>query len=334
MLRAVNALAPTGDGRRLILSPEALMYESPRSRSIVTLLACAAAAACAEAAPTEPVDAPPGHAVARGRAEAAPDPAVVEAIRELAARVEADVEAQRAGVAAHGAYWTGVADEGAMGGFVFFNDRGNKQLGIRYVPADPRRTSTAFVRNDIGYTIFPLIGAAAPAGLAPGDVDAAIRRGMDTWDAQTCSGGLGLFEGSVFDWLAFDTDIIHAGFVPLGPEVLGVTIPFVFLDPVTLEPSDIDADGNEDYAFAIILYNSDFSWQIDGDIDVESVALHESGHGLGQAHFGKAFLTLANGVLHFAPRAVMNAAYAGVQQELLGSDVAGHCSLFGTWPVR
>jgi hypothetical protein len=62
------------------------------------------------------------------------------------------------------------------------------------------------------------------------------------------------------------------------------------------------------------------------------VALHESGHGLSQGHFGKAFGTDANGKIHFSPLAVMNAAYSGVQQDLKGSDNAGHCSVWASWP--
>lgn len=56
-----------------------------------------------------------------------------------------------------------------------------------------------------------------------------------------------------------------------------------------------------DYAFAIIVYNINFAWAIDGNVDVETIVLHEAGHGLAQAHFGKGFLK-PNGKLHFAPR--------------------------------
>jgi hypothetical protein len=36
--------------------------------------------------------------------------------------------------------------------------------------------------------------------------------------------------------------------------------------------------------------------------------------------------------LHFAPRAVMNAAYSGIQTEIDGSDKGGHCSNWASWP--
>ena len=73
-------------------------------------------------------------------------------------------------------------------------------------------------------------------------------------------------------------------------------------------------------------------WQIDANVNVETVALHEAGHGLSQGHFGKGFVTSSNGKLHFSPRAVMNAAYNGVQQDIDQTDNAGHCSIWGQWP--
>ena len=83
-----------------------------------------------------------------------------------------------------------------------------------------------------------------------------------------------------------------------------------------------------------IYYNSLFTWADDGvsNIDVETVALHEAGHGLSQAHFGKLIQTTSNGKFHFAPRAVMNAGYTGPQRALAGTDHAGHCSIWADWP--
>lgn len=242
---------------------------------------------------------------------------------DLAARKMA-TGAAGLGVAPLGFYWTGVLDDRTMGGDVVFEDRGNRQFPVQWVPRDPRR----FGRTDVGYAVV----AAAPAGLTPADVDGAIDRAMATWGDQTCSPGLTTPEGTLQEWLSFQSDILHSGFGPLPPGVLGVTSPFVFVDPATGEPTDIDGDGRLDYAFAIITYSQDFSWAIDDHIDVETVALHEAGHGLGQAHFGKAFVTIANGKLHFSPRALMNATYSGIQQSLSATDLAGHCSMYGSWP--
>lgn len=230
-----------------------------------------------------------------------------------------------------GFFWVGVTDGQTMGNEVFFVDRGNKQIGIQWVPGDPRRNG----RNDVGYAFVDFLpGLYATDFVTSADVWPAIDRAMATWEAQACSTNLEIPKGTFFDWIFFDSDILHDGFYDLGPGVLGATIPFIFVD--ASGPTDIDNDGNLDYAFAIILYSSEFPWGIDTNtfpfIDVETVALHEAGHGLGQAHFGSAFLTLTNGRIHFAPRSVMNAAYSGLQQSLTGTDNAGHCSMFGSWP--
>jgi hypothetical protein len=85
-----------------------------------------------------------------------------------------------------------------------------------------------------------------------------------------------------------------------------------------------------------IYYNNRFTWGINTygtPIDVESIVLHETGHGLSQAHFGTLFITDSNGKYHFSPLAVMNAGYAGVPwHELMGTDIAGHSSIWASWP--
>ena len=43
-------------------------------------------------------------------------------------------------------------------------------------------------------------------------------------------------------------------------------------------------------------------------------------------------MTNSNDKVHFAPFAVMNAGTDRVSQALLGTDVAGHCSIWGNWP--
>jgi hypothetical protein len=85
-------------------------------------------------------------------------------------------------------------------------------------------------------------------------------------------------------------------------------------------------------AWREIYYSSYYVWNIDANVDVETIALHEAGHGLSQGHFGTLFRTDANGMFHFAPLAVMNAGYTQVQQDLAGTDLAGHCSIWGDWP--
>lgn len=232
-------------------------------------------------------------------------------------------------------------DSHAVGQQVFFNNRGNKQLAAHFVPGDPRRGGHA----GINYTIDQTEGAVD--GLTQAQTNAAIGRAMTTWDNVACStlpvgavgnpgtdigvveflNGLG---GSPF----FFADLTHAGWLPggiLGPSVIGVTFTFVWIDGLG-NPTDVDNDGKSDVAFREILYNDAFLWKINANIDVETVALHEAGHGLSQGHFGSAFVTTGNGKLHFSPRAVMNAAYSGVQHAIEETDNGGHCSIWGSWP--
>jgi hypothetical protein len=315
MVGALALTACTEDGQNVV-SPDASSVDAPD------------------------VNAKQGNAE-KGKTAFATDPdrkaEIEDQLTDFVKGLQAKVEARRAEAGAEladgvatapiGYYWTGNVDGETAGAEVIFEDRGNKQLDVQWVPGDERRNG----RDDIGYAIAPLAGPASPAGLTETEVYAAIDRGMGTWDAQSCSGGLEIPRGSLLDWLLFDSDILHAGFAPLPEGVLGVTMPSVFVDPATGEPTDVDVDGAADYAFAVIVYNINFDWAIDGNIDVETIALHEGGHGLAQAHFGKGFLT-PNGKVHFAPRAVMNAAYSGVQQSLTGTDRGGHCSMYGSWP--
>ncbi len=87
-------------------------------------------------------------------------------------------------------------------------------------------------------------------------------------------------------------------------------------------------DGTDNVSF----YIDAFLWADGARYDVETIALHEAGHGLSQGHFGKAFVTDSNNVLHFSPRAVMNAAYSGIQTQIGKTDNAGHCSNWNSWP--
>lgn len=248
------------------------------------------------------------------------------------------------------AEWMAGPDSEEAGQTVFFRDVGNKQLALDWVPGDPRREG----RTTITYLVDQSDGA-TDDGLTNADTEPAIDRAMDTWASRTCSDGLVIVkledDGSDPDAVDFflgfgglggnfvrpfvTDDIVHAGWVPegiLGENTIGVTFTFQFVDPDTGEPTDIDNDGKIDAAFREIYYNDAFDWAIDANIDVETVALHEAGHGLSQGHFGAAFLTEANGKLHFSPLALMNAAYSGVRQSLLGTDEAGHCSIWGAWP--
>lgn len=237
------------------------------------------------------------------------------------------------------------ADE--AGNVVYFRNVGNKQLAGDFV-ANLQLDNTP----DVSY----YIDDSRPSEDLPVEVTtAAINRSMATWDAVTCS-DLGMYEipydgrptgfysallgfGGTFGYVA---DIVQAGWLPaqffnfLAPNgsasILGVTFTLVFTDG-NGNLVDTDNNGKYDVAFREIYYNDRFTWSDGpGGIDVETVSLHEAGHGLSQAHFGKLFQTVKNNKFHFAPRAVMNAGYTGIQRTIDATDMGGHCSNWAQWP--
>lgn len=240
------------------------------------------------------------------------------------------------------------SDEGdgeEAGNTVFAFNVGNKQLAADFAPFDPRRSWN--ISDSISYLVDQGDGATND-GLTNADTEAAIDRAMETWDFATdCSAApivKAVDTGADADLIdallgfgapgGFVADVVHAGWLPaglLGPSTLGVTFTLNWVDGAG-NPTDINLDGKADVAWREIFYNDAFVWRIGGNIDVETVALHEAGHGISQGHFGKISVTNSNGKLHFSPRAVMNAAYGGVLPFLTGTDVAGHCSIWGDWP--
>lgn len=253
--------------------------------------------------------------------------------------------------AAMAEYVTDIAG-GEAGGTVIAKDVGNKQLTFDFVPFDPRRawstTGDTAADDSITYAV-DTTGDAVPVfgGLSGAETDAAIERAMDTWDEVTCS-DLPLMRNSDFGidigLVAFlnglggspfvFADVQHAGWgdIDFAGGVLGVTFTFQFIDGAG-NPTDIDNNGKPDAALREIYYDPSFNWADDGtsNIDVETVALHEVGHGLSQAHFGTVRIK-NDGTLKASPRAVMNALYAGPLPELSGSDNGGHCSNWAQWP--
>lgn len=237
------------------------------------------------------------------------------------------------------------------GNTIFFKDGGNKRLSSDYVPNDPR--------NGNGTTVPYLIDgteAGTTSGMSDLETINATVNTMNTWESVTCSSGLELpflgvapFDIGFVQFLLgfgglegyFPGMITHAGVLPGaffdafepggGSFILGVTFTFVWLD-------DLDQDGRGDVAIKEIYMNDNFNWQDAPDdvlfnniYDFETVLLHEVGHGLSQAHFGKAFATI-NGKLHFAPAALMNAGYSVSRRGITQSDEAGYCSNWGNWP--
>ena len=233
-----------------------------------------------------------------------------------------------------------------MGNTAFFKDLGNKQLEGDFVPALALDGT-----SDVSYYIDDNRPSSNVSISASSN---AIGRAMSTWDNEICS-ELGMTQiasdgratglvaavfgfGGSFDYVA---DVIHNGWMgadffdilaPGGSEfILGATFTIVFQDE---NGNLIDTDNNRkfDVAWREIYYNDNFLWNDGSTYDVETIALHEAGHGLSQGHFGKAFVDAGQFRLHFSPRAVMNAAYSGVQTQIQKTDQAGHCSNWAEWP--
>lgn len=239
------------------------------------------------------------------------------------------------------------AGSGELGQTVLAKDVGNKQLDADFVPYDDRRSWSGPSGNEITYAIdqtedaVPFFG-----GLTAAETTAAIVSATDTWDKVTCS-DLGLTQNPDYSmdigYVAYIyglggspfiyADIQHAGWRNLNfaGGVLGVTFTFVFINGGVF--TDIDNNGKLDVAFREIYYDPSWSWADDGftNIDVESVAVHEIGHGLSQAHFGKVVIK-KNGDLKTSPRTVMNALYAEPFRVLKETDNGGHCSIWAKWP--
>lgn len=234
------------------------------------------------------------------------------------------------------------ADE--AGRTVYFSNVGNKRLASHFVPGDTRRAWSGDDPNTIDWTYDTVD---ITADVSPADQKAAIYAAMATWDEQKCS-DLGLNGRDVGDTgytqgvlglgpVDISGDVMQAGFFPAlffdlvapngSANILGVTFTWTFTG------GDTNNDGYSDTAFRDIYYNDAFTWQASGgSYDIQTVAFHEAGHGLSQAHFGQAFRNSGNTKLHFAPLAAMNAAYSGVQHDPKGTDKGGHCSNWASWP--
>ena len=237
---------------------------------------------------------------------------------------------------------------GGKGQTVFANDR-MKRLSSMWVPGDARRNADGDLITQLTFDLFADANFGTAAQV---DGEPAIDRSFDTWNDVQCSKleivkrpDLGIFPSAIFvGGDPFLADISTLGFLPgfffdlvLGPgasgSVLGVTFTFIWLDGPGGDPTDVDNNGRTDTAIKEIWYNDDFLWSVNGGgVDIETVALHENGHALELGHFGKVSVGNRNGKLHVSPRAVMNAFILGVLREPLGTDNAGYCGNFASWP--
>jgi hypothetical protein len=322
------------------------MLKPQSLRGSLVLALAAAIAACTESAPSPASpDDEPAFAVT-----SAPllDAAVIQAsLAQLNARLVADgapyaIEQIELSLAP-------TADP-ANPNIVFAFDRALR-LTSRWVPGDVRRGADG---NNITFANFEPFMVAN--GVTPGE--AAIDAAFATWNGVTCSKlplvkrvlPPGIFPSVVFGLGGFTNDpfaadISNIGFLPgflfdafLGPgastSVLGVTFTLIFLESIGGPPSDIDANHRFDTAIKEIWYNDNFLWSTNGGagVDIETVALHEEGHGLEMGHFGRIAGNLKTGKLIVSPRAVMNAVILGTLRQPLGTDNSAYCGNWAQWP--
>jgi hypothetical protein len=251
---------------------------------------------------------------------------------------------------------SGVAGEATT---LVANDR-THQFPLQFVENDPRRPSaentiTYLVDKSDGLAFSWLTVPGGPLVLLPNSVtEPELDASMAVWGAMRCNGpnvvkvpdsgaDPDLVDGIVAGNPALIgtpfADITHAGWLPasffnaLAPNgatfILGVTLSFVFADG-SGNPTDVDSNGYGDVAFREIYYNRGFPWGTggnDSNVDIQTVAIHESGHAFGLAHFGKIFLK-SDGALQFAPKAIMNAGYVFEDRTIRGTDNASFCQIW------
>lgn len=260
----------------------------------------------------------------------------------------------------------GNAEVDAMGQTIIFKDTGNKQLAFDFVPFDPRRTGLQeiqFIVDDID-TLHTISGTEGepPVTIPVGADLVEFHKVQDIWSDVSCSNlpindlgdsgaDLGIVQ-AIFGYggnpAVIAADVGHFGWLPPsffdllqpggGAGILGVTFTFRFIDGAG-NSTDIDNNGVADAAFREIYYNTNFPWTInpndrlgDGGIDITSVAIHEAGHGLSQAHFGTGRINNKTGKITISPQAIMNAAHTIGHREVTGTDKGGHCSNWASWP--
>jgi len=334
-------------------------------------LALAGAAACGDApVPTDAL-APSSASATRAVSSSTTDENVTYS--PLLARINTTLAASgaryRVGAAElriAAAGWNGVTST------ILVADNRERSLGAEWVIGDPRRGGSRGVTYAFGSNTAIAPTTRDPDGsnvrLVSGAAQAAyIDEAMAAWRGLTCSTKpitkVGVPAGTdpdVFDQLvngqapsanyAQPADIVQSGWQtqswfrtlaggPLGDNVIGVTIPFAFIDNAG-NFTDIDRDGKVDLAGVEIFYNDAFYW---GDgarnvVDFYSILTHESGHGLGLGHFGKVFITkrdASDGIsladIKYAPLAMMNAVYVTGRSEIAGTDDSQFCAIWANY---
>jgi hypothetical protein len=337
-------------------------------------LACALVlSACADDAP----DAPTGAVALEGTsvlASKAKDAVTIEdqgAVSPLLGQMNASLAASgarmriaKAELLVDPKTWDGTST------IIFANDRA-RGIDAEWVEGDFRREG----RVGVTYA-FDLAGVqpfvrATSGGLRPAtfpELESELERGMSAWRDETCSdapisrvavpAGVdpdfidNLFNGAPeVPGRAYGqvSDIVQAGWQPgsffrafagpAGNNILGVAFTLVFTDDAG-ELTDIDGDGNDDLGLVEIFYSARYLWTSVPDptaIDFNAIITHETGHGLGLAHFGKLFVTrqdASDGIqiadVKYAPRALMNASYVDGTGTIFGTDRSSFCQIWAS----
>jgi hypothetical protein len=84
-------------------------------------------------------------------------------------------------------------------------------------------------------------------------------------------------------------------------------------------------------AWREIYYNLNFGWGRHLNplnADIQTVSIHEAGHGFGLGHFGKIVFKTNSGTFHFSPKAMMNGGYVAPDRTIYGTDKAAFCSIW------
>lgn len=237
---------------------------------------------------------------------------------------------------------------------ILANDR-VRGTGVRWVPGDPRRGG----RRGVNWSIVQFGGLpsqmytsgnpALPTSYRPATVAEALNpiiEGMSDWANESCmrvpveQTGINNLEADILHGLWMPGEFIAENW---GPSVLGITLSSAFVHtPGQQDWTDIDGDGNLDYAQAIILYNDGKKWSNNGPlstVDLYSVITHEAGHAFGLNHFGKVFVNGKNiqpdgsifvDDIKYAPKALMNAVYIMGRGEIRGTDHSSFCQIWSS----
>lgn len=227
---------------------------------------------------------------------------------------------------------------------------GNKQLEAGFVPGDNRRAWSTDTKR-ITYAIDQTDGVPSGGMMSATEAGQAIDRAFQTWeDVKSTDLGITKMNAGNVDlgfvafmnpsgsagsqWIAADIQMAGWGDIDFEGNILAVTFTFIFTDNDGT-PSDLDNNRKMDVAFREIYFDPSWQWADGGmhGIDLQSIALHEIGHGLSQGHFGTTFLD-KEGNLHVTPRAVMNPFYTGTFRNLQKTDIGGHSSIWANWPAR